>query len=30
LWVSMDLDGLKSGSLNAQLNLVANGRQTSQ
>jgi len=30
LWVSLDLNGLKSGSLNAQLNLVANGRQTSQ
>jgi uncharacterized protein len=26
LWVSLDLNGLKSGSLNAQLNLVSNSR----
>lgn len=30
LWVSLDLNGLKSGSLNAQLNLVSNGTATSQ
>lgn len=30
LWVSLDLNGLRSGSLNAQLNLVANSLSTGQ